>query len=57
MKLPVPNSPEVCCLCFTQIDQDSCMEDAEGVKWDLCRPCGEKEAYALLVVLMSRWLG
>lgn len=32
-----------CCLCFVTLEPEECWEDEEGVKWDICIPCGEME--------------
>lgn len=29
-----------CCLCFDQLTPAECWADADGVKWDICVPCG-----------------
>lgn len=33
-----------CCLCFETLTPDECWADEDGQKWDLCIPCGRKEA-------------
>lgn len=33
-----------CCLCFKELTPEECYEDEEGVKWDVCKPCQQKEA-------------
>lgn len=33
-----------CCICFEDITEETAWQDEAGQKWDVCRPCGEKEA-------------
>lgn len=33
-----------CCLCFEDLTPEECFVDAEGVKWDMCKPCAKMEA-------------
>lgn len=32
-----------CCLCFDRVEQDELWEDADGVKWDVCKMCKRDE--------------
>lgn len=32
-----------CCLCFETLTPEECYEDSDGVKWDICKNCGEME--------------
>jgi len=32
-----------CCICFQTLTPDECWVDGDGVKWDLCVECGERE--------------
>jgi hypothetical protein len=34
----------MCCLCFDYTAPDALWTDAAGQKWDMCQPCGEREA-------------
>jgi hypothetical protein len=31
-----------CCLCFAELKPSECWSDADGVKWDVCKPCGDR---------------
>ena len=30
-----------CCLCFETLTPEECFVNGDGVKWDMCRECGE----------------
>ena len=32
-----------CCICFKEINEDTCWSDEKGQKWDMCISCGEEE--------------
>ena len=46
--------PLNCCLCFAGLTRETCYQDPDGQRWDLCVPCAEREAYANMFVLMAR---
>jgi len=33
-----------CCICFELLTPDECFIDKKGVKCDMCKECGKKEA-------------
>ena len=33
----------MCCLCFERFEEEDLAEDDDGKKWDVCKPCYEKE--------------
>lgn len=43
----------ICCLCIEWIDFEDLYVDESGSAWDYCKPCAEKEAYAVLFLLMA----
>jgi hypothetical protein len=32
-----------CCICYEQISEETCWQDPNGIKWDICKPCAEVE--------------
>lgn len=40
----MPIAPgRMCAVCLDQITPETCAVDPEGVKWDLCKTCWERE--------------
>lgn len=38
------NHRMICCACAEWVDLDDLYVDEDGQKWDLCKPCEEREA-------------
>lgn len=41
--LAMANGKCICMVCMEPVPLDEVWVDSEGVRWDVCKPCGDRE--------------